>query len=167
MKYFALVALLGASAQDIDFCEESSECDTAKYGEDTCCSILTYVSFADDNDLGDFTANVLGGEENLVAGGQNTAICIHDTFRADLEEEMAANDGTLSYYNDVRLFRESDAGLLAAYTDTEEWIADWNADLDSMNNFIAKRSCMEDLMEMSTGLVASSLAVAAAVAATL
>ena len=162
-----MVALMGASAQDIEFCTASTECDTTTYGEDTCCSILTYVSFADDNNLGDFTDNVLGGEANLVSGGQNTAICVHDTFRADYEEEMAKNDGTLSYYNDVKLFRDSDAGLLAAYPDTDTWIADWGADLDSMNNFIAYRSCVEDVMEMSTGLVASSLAIVAAVASTI
>ena len=167
MKYFALVALMGASAQDIEFCTASTECDAATYGEDTCCSILTYVSFADDNNLGDFADNVLGGEANLVPGGQNTAICVHDTFRADYEEEMAKNDGTLTYYADVKLFRDSDEGLQAAFTDTDSWIAAWNADLDSMNNFIAYRSCVEDTMEMAKGLIASSLAVAAAVAATI
>ena len=110
MKYLAMVALMGASAQDIDFCEESSDCDKAKYGENTCCSRLTYISFSDTNNLGDFTANVLGGESNLEPGNHNDEICIYESFREDLEDEMDSQ-GYLTYYDDVRLFRESDEGL--------------------------------------------------------
>jgi len=106
----------------------------------------------------------------LKPGNHNREICIQEDFRDALEQEM--NDqGYLTYYDDVRLYRESDAGLTAAFTDTEQWIAAWNADLDSMYKFIAKRECMEEILphlKMSGSmLVASSLAIAASVAATL
>ena len=171
MKYLAMLALMGnAFAQELDYCTKSSECSTAKYGENTCCSRLTYISFSDTNNLGDFATNVLGGEDNLKPGNHNREICIQEDFRDALEQEM--NDqGYLTYYDDVRLYRESDAGLTAAFTDTEEWVAAWNADLDSMYKFIAKRQCMEEILphlKMSGSmLVASSLAIAASVAATL
>jgi hypothetical protein len=145
MKVIAMIALMGnAFAQDLDFCTASSECSTTKYGADTCCSRLTYLSFSDTNNLGQFTDNVLGGEDNLVPGAHNTEICIQSAFREALEEEVEAQ-GYLTYYDDIRLYRESDAGLTAAFTSPEEWIEAWGADLDSMYKFIGKRECMEDI----------------------
>lgn len=140
-----MLALMGSAiAQDIEFCTSSSQCDTAKYGERTCCSRLTYLSFSDTNNLGQFTDNVLGGEDNLVPGNHNTEICIYEEFRDALEEEVEAQ-GYLTYYDDIRLFRETDEGLLAAFDSPEEWIEAWGADLDSMYKFIGKRECMEDI----------------------
>ena len=171
MKYLAMLALMGdAFAQELDYCKKSSECSTAKYGADTCCSRLTFVSFSDTSNLGDFTTNVLGGESNLKPGNHNSEICIQTAFRDALEQEMD-DQGYLTYYDDVRLYRESDAGLLAGFSSTEEWIEAWDADLDSMYKLIVKRQCMENVLphlKMSGSmLVASSLAIAATVASTL
>ena len=145
MKYIAMLALMGNTfAQDLDFCTKSSQCSTAKYGADTCCSRLTYVSFSDTSNLGDFATNVLGGEDNLKPGKHNTEICIQSSFREALVEEVEAQ-GYLTYYDDIRLYRESDAGLTAAFESPEAWIEAWGADLDSMYKFIGKRECMEDI----------------------
>ena len=161
-----MLALMGNTfAQDLDYCTESSECSTAKYGEDTCCSRLTFVSFAENSNLGDFGTNVLGGEANLIPGNHNREICIQSAFRADLEATMV--DGELNYYDDVRLYRESDAGLTAAFASPEAWIEAWNADLASMKGLTVKRQCTEELEDSGNMLAASFLAIAASVALTL
>ena len=143
-----MLALMGSAfAQDLDYCTSSSECNATKYGESTCCSRLTFVQFAENSNLGDFGTNVLGGAANLIPGNHNKEICIQSAFRAALEETMV--DGMLNYYDDVRLYRESDAGLTAAFASPEAWIEAWNANLSSMKGLTVKRQCMEEIKPTS------------------
>lgn len=139
-----MLAIMGnAFAQQLDYCTSSSECNTTKYGGNTCCSRLTFVSFAENSNVGNFS-DVLGGEANLVPGKHNKEICIQSAFRADLQATMV--DGKLNYYDDVRLYRKSDTGLTAAFASPEAWIAAWNASLSSMKGLIVKRQCMEEIL---------------------
>ena len=58
--------------------------------------------------------DVLGGETNLVTGNVNKAICVTPAFKTAFEAAMATNDDAyLTYYNDVKLFRDSNDYFLA------------------------------------------------------
>jgi hypothetical protein len=72
MNTLAYIALLGlTSAQDLEWCTSTADCDVTVYGDDGCCSRMTFVSFAEEPVWGGIV-NVLsqtGDEADIVVGG--------------------------------------------------------------------------------------------------